>query len=726
MNNRKITYTSKFLIATLIIIILLNGCSKQDGGEAVPSSPLPTVTTLIPPEPTSKPIAEPTIEPTIEPTLVSDTRVEFLKQNYESSGRSDVYHLPFNDFNYNFEVMAARFAGDYALFWVTRIGDDFSDGVQSGEYLILTKPAVSTEQYLIPLETYLSYIAVLEDGTVITVEWETNKVSVYDNKLNFIKAYSADQDAVSGDYTNDLSSLIDLIDIKDLKPQDFGLDSLNIINSDYTWFLYTPDNLLDMVVFPKSEAKEGLSFLQGKKLCTRSNQFINDTTFSQTFRVYDIENKTVAEGLKNTDIEDAMYLYPQGIVSDNVVIFYCNIGSTGDKIFLWDISDKSSDIMDFCDFSKQEPLGYLSDQLEDLKQNLGVVITPDKVAEDDESDFLEKIIYDIDFVNTFKVGKFSDPGVLVSKSGDYIHPENMRNNNGSMHAFNPHVFSNFYLKEHGEKAMESFFNYVDAVRAGEDSFECPDPNAVGWVSGRFATYFYPVLNNLTLTEYLGNGVAKIYYNEPKEEISEKIADFDLRICNILSDVIEDDYTDFEKALALYEFMTEYCTYDYEALYDDDSFWDQHQSGYRVLIEKKGICWEISCLYKYLLLQCGVDIEEAGGDPVNPNDQPHQWNYIILDGQAYLIDATWGLTDNRKPDLDYFLFTDEVRASRDGFAYESFDIADYKNNDMPEIYPYDANDNRYSELWQGTYLAFDQQEKCVFYFDIDNVIHRFDY
>ena len=335
-------------------------------------------------------------------------------------------------------------------------------------------------------------------------------------------------------------------------------------------------------------------------------------------------------------------------------------------------------------------------------------------------------MYTVDFINTFRVGKLSDPNVLVSKSGDYIHPENMRNNSGSMHSFNPHVFSSYYLKEHGEKAMETFFNYVDAVRAGEERFECPDPDAVGWVSGRFATYFYPVLNNLTFTEYLGDGWAKIYYNEPKEEILAKIADFDMRICNILSDVIEDDYTDLEKALSLYEFLTEYCTYDYEALYDNDPFWDQYESGYRVLMEKKGICWEISCLYKYLLLQCGVDIEEASGEPVNPDDQSHQWNYIMIDGQAYLIDVTWGLTFDRKPDLDYFLFTDEVRANRDGFVYDSFDISGYRNTDMPEVYPYDANDDRYSELWQGTYLAFDQQEKCIFYQDTDGVIHRFDY
>ena len=77
-------------------------------------------------------------------------------------------------------------------------------------------------------------------------------------------------------------------------------------------------------------------------------------------------------------------------------------------------------------------------------------------------------------------------------------------------------------------------------------------------------------------------------------------------------------------------------------------------------------------------------------------------------------------------MKYFLFTDELRVQRDGFKYESFGIADYRLNDMPEPYPYDADDERYQELWNGKYLAFDQDENCIFYWDEDNVICRFDY
>ena len=166
---------------------------------------------------------------------------------------------------------------------------------------------------------------------------------------------------------------------------------------------------------------------------------------------------------------------------------------------------------------------------------------------------------------------------------------------------------------------------------------------------------------------------------------------------------------------MYEFMTEYCTYDYYATEGEDLEMMEKESGYRVLMEKQGICWEIACLYQYLMLQCGVDITEAGGDPVDFNEgEPHAWNYVTLDGQGYLIDATWGLTANRKPDLKYFLFTDDLRINRDGFTRESLSIADYRNGGVAEPYPCKADDDRYSGLWDGKYIAFDQNEKCIFY------------
>ena len=780
------------LLLTIVITVslFLTGCSKDSGSNTdadndTAATPSAETSDIVLPETTDAPASTPI------------TSIEFVKQNYETYGRDDVYRMTFSCFTDNYNIMASRFAGDYALFWITRIGDNFTDKTSSNEYLILTKPAVSTEQYMIPATLYYGLITVLEDGTVITSDWDTSEICVYDDKLNLVKSFkpgnggsyknigftkdgliwSVDEgkyniiatdktgdiiyeyqynpsvrvvmyvnetagtycfetasndenyihgfmfiDSSNGEITYSLVSDPELGD--DLAMEDLLVEGYGVIESDYTWFIHKPGNVREMVVFPKSAIKEEFSFIQGNRFCAQSGILNEDYSLSQSFRIYDLENNTVSDPISNTEFAENSYLYANGIINDSIVVLSAS-ETTGNAILLWLVSDKGSELKDFCDFSKQDPKEYLSDQLENLKQDKGIVITPDKL-DDENTDWFGKLVLNIDFINTFKIGQLYDPDVLTAKSGDCIHPENMRNNDGTKHTFNPHVFSSYYLAEHGEKAMQTFFNYVDAVRAGEEYYECPDRDAVGWDSGRFATYFYPVMNQLSNTEYLGNGRAKIYYSIPKEEVLEKINDFEKRICDILDNVIEEDYTDFEKTLALYEFMTEYCTYDYDALDSDDIEFLSQESGYRVLMEKKGICWEISCLYKYLLLQCGIDVEEAGADPVDPEEDPHAWNYIVLDGQAYLVDATWGLTDKRKPDLKYFLFTDNVRVKRDGFIYESFDIADYQNTGMPEVYPYNANDDRYKDLWNGTYLAFDQDEKCIFYLDTESQIHRFDY
>jgi len=127
MIHNKKKYIFKIIVPIMVLCLLLNGCSKQDisntdgNGDAITTSPSSNMNDVVSPDPnvetndkptvTVEPIAEPSLDPSIEPTAEptsSDTGVAFLKQNYESFGRSDVYRLPFKDFNYNFEVMAAR------------------------------------------------------------------------------------------------------------------------------------------------------------------------------------------------------------------------------------------------------------------------------------------------------------------------------------------------------------------------------------------------------------------------------------------------------------------------------------------------------------------------------------------------------------------------------------------------------------------------------------------
>ena len=540
-----------------------------------------------------------------------------------------------------------------------------------------------------------------------------------------------------------------------------------IYNATSTWFLFKPGYSHKGIVFPKNTQRERVAFMQGNMLCGLKSEWIGDSSCARELSMYDIENRAVSDVLKDSDLTGNVILNPIGMVGNGNILITAEYEDKNNELLLWTAGEKSYPIEGFCDLSKDDYKEYLADQIEELKDKYRVEITPDK-TDDNAAATLEDIILEIDFVNIFKLGAKNDPELFTGEaetpihSDDTqnaetdttprsentqntetdttlrsentqntdtatIHPENYRNNEGAHYTFNPHVFSYFYLQEHGEKRRDALFAYIDALRAGEDRFRCSNVGEAVWAGGRLATYFYPVADLYAYAEYAGDGWANITYRIPKEEFLEKARDFEDRICGILNDVIEEDYSDIEKALALYEFMTEYCVYDYEMLdHNSEPEWQARQSGYRVLTEKQGICWEIACLYRYLLLQCGVEAEESIGAPYDENADLHEWNYITLNGQGYLIDATWGLSEYREPDLSYFLFTDEQRDVRDGFKPESFDIGNYGLYGARQVYSFNADDDRYSSLWGGKYIAFDQENNYIFYWDTEGKLQRFKY
>ena len=545
--------------------------------------------------------------------------------------------------------------------------------------------------------------------------------------------YLAGDDDKAGDITNDGDEITYITDgntelgyeWKGYNPPSY--DSLDLISSRSTWFFHVSGHVTEGYAFPKSSLSEGVSFMKGNVLCGGSEFCVDRETYKyrHEYRLYDMDARTVSGVLREEDIPGCEYLSPLGTLGDGYVILKTDNEDGSRGILLWSAGNETSPIQGFCDFTKDDPEECLDSLLRVAKDDYGIVITPDRTEHDGTAASVGDFMAEMEFANNFILTAQANPEVVKPKKGELLHPENKSNNDGAHYTFNPHVFSGFYLKEHGEERRDAFFRYVDALRAGEDEYECPNEGCANWSGGRLVKYFFPLGFIYTSVEYVGNGRAKITYNIPKEEFLAKEKDFEERIVDILNDVLEEDYTDFEKALALYEFMTEYTVYDYDML-EHSVEWMDRQSGYRVLLEHQGICWEIACLYRYLLLQCGVDAEESTGMPINPEEDMHEWNYLALDGKGYLIDATWGLTENREPNMEYFLFTDDMRERRDGYIIDSFDIGGYGLYGARKVYSFEANDERYSELWYGTFLAFDEEEKCIFYRNIFGEICRFDY
>lgn len=112
---------------------------------------------------------------------------------------------------------------------------------------------------------------------------------------------------------------------------------------------------------------------------------------------------------------------------------------------------------------------------------------------------------------------------------------------------------------------------------------------------------------------------------------------------VLKEIISDDMDDFEKSLAIYEYLVREVDYDYDSYYDSVTIVPQENTCYYlegVFDYGKAVCDGKS---KAFVLLCGIEEISAVRDfgfGVNA-DTGHAWNYVKVDGVWYTVDTTNG-------------------------------------------------------------------------------------
>lgn len=92
--------------------------------------------------------------------------------------------------------------------------------------------------------------------------------------------------------------------------------------------------------------------------------------------------------------------------------------------------------------------------------------------------------------------------------------------------------------------------------------------------------------------------------------------------------------DYEKALALHDWLCDHIVYQYNQDGSD-------QDLYGALVKGKCVCAGYCAAYEYLLGQVGVEAETVRGDADNGSwVESHAWTKVILDGDVYYTDVTW--------------------------------------------------------------------------------------
>ena len=325
-------------------------------------------------------------------------------------------------------------------------------------------------------------------------------------------------------------------------------------------------------------------------------------------------------------------------------------------------------------------------------------------------------------------GKPAAPDAAEPTPADAGSPAEKTTETCGHYVFQPKVCSSIMTEVFGETMTETWFHLVDAVMAGEDTFACPDAYTYDWVMGQYPDRCFPVLPELIDYTYdranpVKDGVASFEYKVPKEEAAARIEEFASLVEGILNETLRDDYTDLEKALALYIYFAHNYVYDCESASPDIA--PDYLSGYRVLTTGTGICQEFSVAYSYLLLQAGVDASVASGHR-SCDGEPHQWSYVRINGNNYHIDPTYVIGD--RDALSYFMMDDAQREAADGYSQDDFVICSHYSKDHPHP-DYTADDDTFREIWNGYYAGFDHKTRTLQYetYDgVDPITKNFDY
>ncbi|SKA79200.1 Transglutaminase-like superfamily protein [Caloramator quimbayensis] len=153
---------------------------------------------------------------------------------------------------------------------------------------------------------------------------------------------------------------------------------------------------------------------------------------------------------------------------------------------------------------------------------------------------------------------------------------------------------------------------------------------------------------------------KFDYNYPRETILNQQSEVNKKAKEIIDSIIKADMTDFQKELAIHDYIINNTRYDEENYYNGSIPWESYTS-YGALIKGVAVCQGYASAMSKLLNLAGIENMIITG---KANGEAHAWNLVKLDGEWYHVDVTWDdpifYKNGNKVDTiryDYFNITD---------------------------------------------------------------------
>ncbi len=129
---------------------------------------------------------------------------------------------------------------------------------------------------------------------------------------------------------------------------------------------------------------------------------------------------------------------------------------------------------------------------------------------------------------------------------------------------------------------------------------------------------------------------------------------------IIAQVITDSMSEYEKVIAIYNWMRANISYDHAGIYkrdygNDPDATSEDRLAKDVLVTGTAVCEGYADTFHMFMDKIGISCIEIGGPVTWANDDAHTWNMVKIDNQWYHVDVTNGrflLSDDSMTALGY--------------------------------------------------------------------------
>lgn len=133
--------------------------------------------------------------------------------------------------------------------------------------------------------------------------------------------------------------------------------------------------------------------------------------------------------------------------------------------------------------------------------------------------------------------------------------------------------------------------------------------------------------------------------------------------DVITSEITDDMSDYEKELAIHDYITGWSSFDYGVFgrSGSDELADGSNTPYGVLIDRSAMCHGYSSTFQLFMDMLDIECMTVFGTP-SGNGVQHSWNMVKLDGEWYCVDCAWDDPIGGRPGHTYFNVTSDYLRS----------------------------------------------------------------